>query len=167
MFFFKDYFESCLIPNSSFSWTSISLENFVSYKCNLGFNRQTRMLAQYDSKFSVCDYLNNKDSKKFDREIFDRAIQGLHSLSFFGLVEYQQESRQLFEKTFNNDFKFKNGVNQLVLKKVNKKKVVIKKKIDDLNQSMKQKVDEVNRLDIKLYQYARRLFFERLTFYGI
>ena len=118
------------------------------------------MLAKYDLAFDVCTYLNADYQEDFDEELLERAKRGLRSLSFFGLAEYQRESRVLFERTFNNYFKFDKLPTQRLLR------------IDELilnafDARMMKKIEAANFLDLRLYAYAVELFFDRLKAYNI
>jgi hypothetical protein len=154
--------------NVSSFWNNITLERFVSFDCNLGFNRQTRMLASFDPNFTVCDYLYHQGmNNSYDQELFNRGVQGLHSLSWFGLLEYQEESRKLFQENFNKKFLFRNGPKPPRLRKVDKRFELIQSTIRNLSATTKLKIERLNSLDIRLYQYAVKLFFERLKIFNV
>ena len=70
-------------------------------------NRQTRSLAYYDQNKTDCNLfkLENK------RELLKNAKNVLNQMSFFAITEYEELSQLLFEKTFENSFKFINRVN--------------------------------------------------------
>lgn len=131
----------------------------MSCKSNLASNRQTRMLAQYDSQLGLCDI--DKDS--YERELLSRAKQTLSSMRFFALNEYQHLSQLLFERAFGDRvFKFERDLGQ-------SNKSFAEAFIRQHNQTnaVVDKINELNRLDIELYAFAVKLFFERLKFYNI
>lgn len=87
------------------------------------------------------------------------ALQNLHSLAFFGLVEYQSESRALFEYTFNVQFSKSFAQRE--------KTHAQKAEATELQPEQMRRIIELNRLDIELYREARRIFFERCRQAGI
>ncbi len=102
------------------------------------------MLAVYDSNFTACDYLVKSqkgwsEKTTLDKELLQRAKRGLRSLTFFGLSERQIESRDLFEKTFQQTLVF--------------------------NQNFKQAMAKIG--DIQLYRYASKLFAYRLIMFNL
>ncbi len=144
----------------------MSLAEFVSYECNLAFNRQTRMLAAYDSNFTLCGYLQNKDSLNgsLDDELLERAKQGLRSLAFFGLTEFHTANLALFQKTFNDKLLFGNMFDVVLDLKEDE---ILKFHLSDmalmtLDWRLYGKIVHLNRLDIELYKYATQLFAQRL-----
>jgi hypothetical protein len=94
-----------------------------------------------------------------DKKILENAKKNLRSLSFFGLTEYQALSQYLFEKTFENKLRFSKNLkldNQRLSSKLletnefkNNKNAIVKK----------------NNLDMALYEYAEKIFFERISFF--
>lgn len=158
----KEYASQCLGSNrGSDSWRGVSLDQFMECKWNLAGNRQTWLLAQYDSTFSMCQYLNSSGSvnETLDQELLSRAINGLHSLSFFGLTEYQIESKKLFEKQFDNKFEFSTNTAKF--------NTATERTLKGLDQATTSRINELNYLDIKLYEYAKGLFFKRLARVGL
>lgn len=154
----------CSLKNKH--WRDVTLEEFLTCPWNQAFNRETRMLAVYDSKFTMCDYVkqsaieNNPNMTELNEELLRRAILGLHSLKWFGLAEYQRESRRLLERMFDDRFKFKNEVNQKPTSVANDAQNV-------LSQSDMKRIKQLVHLDIRLYSYARDLFMRRLKEYKV
>ncbi len=130
----------------------------MTFRQNFTSNRMTQMLAQYGSHFTVCDYPNSADGL-LDEQLLERAKQGLHSLHFYGLAEYQTLSRKLFERSFQDFFVFYGKKGQLPNMHGN-----ILPKLDKV---LLEKIRKVNHLDLRLYRYAKRLFFDRLNYYNI
>jgi hypothetical protein len=95
---------------------------------------------------------------QYDNELLESAKQTLLSFSFFGLTEYQDLSFNLFHKTFENKLKF---AEQFPEKTENVGRKLLENDFKDyLNE-----INENNNLDIQLYEFARNLFFQRVSFY--
>jgi hypothetical protein len=157
-------------------WTGVSLNEFIACKWNMAFNRQTRMLAMYDSGFDLCAYLDQLDGNVslMDEELLSRAKNNLKSISLFGLTEQQNLTLSLFEKTFDQTLRFDKRMSP----KTNARKVLHNRHhyltydstesvLEKLNESQHDELRKLNYLDIKLYQYACELFFYRLKKAGI
>ena len=112
------------------------------------------MLASYNSK--------NDDCKLFQSEnkmlLLENAKQVLKNLKFFALNEYQEMSQELFENVFKNQFRFSKKFEQA--KNENASKLV-----ENLDKNQIEQIYKLNELDVKLYEYAKEIFFERLKFY--
>ena len=136
---------------------NLSLDDFLSCKNNMAENRQTRLLAYYDqTKRNSCDIFKKENKLK----LLENAKQVLSKqISFFGLTEYDDFTRKLFEKTFKNSFKFEGVKNETNLK--------AKKYIQTIDSGLIQKIKKLNDLDLELYDYAKTLFFERLQIHDI
>lgn len=92
-------------------------------------------------------------SKEWVSEVLlQSAKKNLQDCAFFGIVEEQQKTQFLFEKTmgirFINNFRQKNDthVSRLVVSEMMMKKIL-----------------DRNRLDIELYQFAKDLFLQRVA----
>jgi hypothetical protein len=156
----KKFLNKCLKPNQT-SWRNVSLEEFISCPSNLAFNRQARMLAVYDSNFSMCNYLSNRKSNpSLDNELLARAKQGLDSLLFFGMCEQPFYSRLLFQYTFRN-LKFDNILSETVMSSKSSWK------IHHLDREMVSRIEALNQLDIELFKYGFDLFIARLNYFNI
>ena len=152
--------KNCLIDLRAMFWcASIALGQFISCKHNLASNRQTRMLAVYDSHLGLCD----SGKSTYEEELLRRAKQALKSMRFFAINEYQHLSQLLFEKTFGRGvFKLNIELEQTnvsfadtFLRNLEKDSLLI------------DEIRKLNNLDMNLYDYAVRLFRERLNFFGI
>jgi len=154
----------CFINKST--WENVSLDEFMSCKYNLANNRQTRLLALYDSNFKMCsnpslsDTNSDKENNSYDEELLKRAKLSLHSMSFFALNEFQNLSGQLFEKCFSQLFKFSFPLSQ---SNSTTAEIILK----NINRQTLNKIKNLNYLDLKLYEYAQNLFFKKLKFYNI
>ncbi len=103
----------------------------------------------------------------YEKELLKRAKLGILSLDFFGLKEYQEHSRVLFLRTFNNSFKFMNGVKQLASWRVLAERKKTDITLQDLDPKVIERIKSLNRLDLKLYKYAFELFVKRLKHFSI
>jgi hypothetical protein len=162
------------MARKKYQWVGVRLDQFVGCKSNLATNRQTRMIAQYDENFEICGYLNSMNRSGLDDELLKRAKQGLKSLSFFGLTEYQNQSFLLFEKMFNNSLRIEKPEAIANSGKRSSTKVSRYKSspftdsvLDSLDKKMLKKITYLNRLDLKLYSYAKKIFFKRLEYFDI
>jgi hypothetical protein len=141
--------------------SSESLEKYLSCSYNHAANRQTRMLAVYDSNFTLCDYADTLNpNETFNKELLARAKRGLRSFLFFGLTEHQVLTRKLFLKVLGDRFKFGNQVKQ-------REKSSAQEMLQKLDPLLLERIKKLNNLDLELYAYAEKLFFERLTFHKI
>ena len=135
----------------------ITLHEFTLCENNIANNRQTRLLANYSDKIEGCSLFNPQNNK----QLLKSAKEVLESLSFFGLTEYEKLNQKLFEKTFQNRFKFNYIVDPL------KRETGSYRLVEKLNSSMVEKIKQLNSLDIELYQFAKSLYFKRLIFFNI
>lgn len=171
----NDYHKQCT-PNESGQWQDVKLEDYMSCENNLAFNRQTRMLAGYDDEESngltLCEVLNDTSygmSRKYDEELFARAISNLHSLSFFGLAERQIDSKKLFVKMFNKTLRFRdlNRQDRVPLSRRLIDGLGLEYAVSSLDPQIVRRILDLNHLDARLYEYAYELFESRLEYYGV
>ena len=134
------------------NWANVTLQEFLDCPHNLAFNRQTRMLANMSS-IGCYSKGGFPDDGEREKAMLHSAKKNLRALSFFGLVEYQKESQFLFEKTFG--LKFREPFTQ-------KNHTWSKNARIRLSTAENRKIEGVNKLDARLYEYARKIFFERL-----
>lgn len=130
-------------------WSGVTLEEFMECPYNLANNRQTRMLA--DLSLVGCYNISSRTPEERDAIMLQSAKDNLRDLAFFGLTEYQQDTKYMFEKTFNLRF----SQNFVQLNQTHATKA-------QLTEDQQQKIKNLNKLDIELYQFARELFFKRL-----
>ncbi|XP_038049962.1 heparan-sulfate 6-O-sulfotransferase 3-B-like [Patiria miniata] len=133
-------------------WTGVSLEEFMDCQYNLANNRQTRMLA--DLSEVGCYNLSKLSNAERRARMLESAKRNLRRLAFFGMLEYQKETQQLFESTFG--LKFLKDFVQFDATKGTAAKTV-------LTGQQKLKVQEANTEDFLLYDYAKKLFLERVA----
>jgi heparan sulfate 6-O-sulfotransferase HS6ST1 len=148
------------------SWKGVTWEQFLSCEHNLANNRQVRMLANYN--ILGCNVLKCWTSSSnctpklkniYEQKLLQSAKHTLMGLSFFGLTEYQKLTEYLFLKTFDeNKFRFKESNNDL----------------NDTNAAIAMKgeagrfienITQNNHLDVELYDFAKDLFFKRVSFF--
>jgi hypothetical protein len=171
--YLKEHHEKCVTGEMD-RLKRKSLDLILSNECNLAFNRQTRMLALFDANFTLCEYLekrNSLNSEFYDTELLRRAKLGLHSLAFYGLAEEQILSRRLFSSVFKNNLEIKGSGMFMKMKKsavqFGPSLPPSTEIIGTLNSSTLQKIANANKLDIELYEYAAKLFQDRLDFFKI
>jgi hypothetical protein len=146
-------YENCL-KNGAKTWSNVSLDEFLSCEKNPAYNRQVKMLANYDYKLNRCNY-----DKSQDNELLYRAKRNLRSLSFFALNEFQNYSEILFQNSFAKGlFKFDKKLEQSNSSLAEK----FLQKILYSNKLYIDKIKKLNYLDVQLYEYAFELFFDRL-----
>jgi hypothetical protein len=154
----NDHYKKCF--KGTKNWSNVTLKEFISCKSNLAKNRQTRMLANFDSKFTTCDYLNQSSIEK-DTELLKRAKSSLENqMTFFALNEFQYFSMILFQKTFNDLFRFDEDFKQ---SNSSLSETILKA----LDSNIVTQIENINDLDLKLYKFAVNLFFKRLEFHRI
>ena len=109
----------------------------------------TRMLANL-SKINC--YNHTSLSKEFiDETLLKSAKENLLEFAFFGIVEEQKKTQFLFERTFG--LRFLENFEQREKTHVNRL---------EITDEMRRLSAEKNYLDIKLYDFAKDLFFQRV-----
>ena len=150
------------------NWINVTLERFLACEFSAAMNRQTRMLAAFDSEFNLCSqskYLHVRlDSEKkveFDKELLRRAKATLDSITYFALNEHQHLSELLFETLFAHvGFKFEKQL-------IQSNATISEPYYNDLNTKQLELIKRLNYLDLKLYEYAKIKFFNKLRLYKI
>ncbi len=131
-----------------------NLTDFIYCPFNSAINRQTRMLSSsitncLSSSFTYSNLIDLKTAKK-----------NLESMEFFGLTEYLHLSQRLFEQTkFCKLFQICSFQIYLEQDLTNNQTYDYLKQnltFNDLNQ-----LRQINSDDIELYQFAKKLFFQR------
>lgn len=87
-----------------------------------------------------------------DQIMLASAKRNLQSMAFFGLTEYQKISQYIFEETFNLRFAIPFEQNNAT---------VSSSTIATLTPEQTAKIIALNKLDIELYNFAKKLMFER------
>ena len=136
-------------------WVNVTIEKFMACSSNWGNNRQTRMLSDLESLGCYGNKLHPPEEK--DRLMLQSAKDNLRNFAFFGLTEYQQETRLLFEKLFGIQLKLE--TQQRAMSALHSAPI-----LQDLwnNSKLYDKIAKVNKLDMELYEYALELFSERV-----
>jgi hypothetical protein len=146
--------------------TNLSLNRFLSAcKSHVSKNRLVRWFADYNETSVDCSIFTQS---KFDL-LLQNAKQNLLKISYFGIAEYQRLSYQLFEATFKG-LKFNSTFNasqQLQEAELVLKHMKYKKNYSDLSESLLNRIKAENSIDIKFYEFALEIFFNRLKAYGI
>ena len=132
------------------NWKRITLKQFLNCSENPAWNRQVRMLTD------LAEY----NCSHTDFRMLEVAKERLRTMAFFGLMEHQNASRVLFERTFGVKFtqSFTEQLNtaQSLVQSTSNESVNVNQ--DDLDQ-----IRRLNNLDIELYKYAEDLFSKRIS----
>lgn len=132
------------------NWEGVQLDEFINCESNLANNRQTRMLA--DLELVGCYNKNYMPKAERDRVMLASAKNNLQNMAFFGLTEYQKISQYIFEETFNLRFAIPFEQNNAT---------VSSSTITTLTHTQSTKIATLNALDIELYEFSKKLLFER------
>ncbi|XP_054714898.1 heparan-sulfate 6-O-sulfotransferase 2-like [Uloborus diversus] len=131
-------------------WSDVTLQQFINCKSNLAMNRQTRMLAD----LTLVGCYNQSIMPRRQREVMmlASAKQNLQRMAFFGLCEFQKLSQYLFENTFH--LKFRQPFQQL-----NETRSSLT--LNEITEKELQQIQNLNKLDLELYDFAKKLLMER------
>jgi len=135
---------------TSETWENVELDEFMDCDSNLAVNRQTRMLA--DLELVGCYDKTYMPEAERNRVMLASAKRNLQSMAFFGLTEFQKISQYIFEETFNLRFAIPFEQNNAT---------VSSHTMPTLTAAQAGKVAHLNELDIELYEFAKKLLFER------
>lgn len=133
--------------------SEITLKEFMGCPWNLAINRQSRMLA--DLRLVNCYDTRAMPKSKRNEIILQSAKRNLQKMAYFALMEYQEESQFLFEKTFGLKF-------LTPFKQVGGNQTKAGKLFPKLNDSVLQAVKHLSSLDVELYTFAKKLFLKRV-----
>lgn len=134
------------------NWEGVQLDEFINCESNLANNRQTRMLA--DLELIGCYDKKYMPKAERDRVMLASAKKNLQNMAFFGLTEYQKISQYIFEETFNLRFAIPFEQNNAT---------VSSSTMPTLTTVQAAKVASLNALDIELYEFAKKILFERFN----
>ena len=129
----------------------MSLDEFLSCRYNLAHDRQTRMLA--DLRPLGCYNSSALPAVVRGRLLLRSAAANLRRLAFFGLTERLEDSARMFQRRFG--VRFDAELRQYATTHG-------EGEVRRLSETDRRRVHLANRLDIKLYEYARRLFERRM-----
>ncbi len=150
----KQVSQTCFGKNRA----NLTLSDFLSScKSHVSKNRYVRWHQHYDEKTPDCSIFSPNQS----RLLLQRAKENLIKLKYFAITEYQLKSQKLFEATFRN-LKFSKNLVQFDSQRAED----YLKDLDNSEDVLK-RVKEANSLDIEFYEYALKIFFERLRFFNI
>lgn len=139
---------------TGYDWRGVSLQDFISCPLNMAKNRQTRMLADLRLVNCYQRWLNNSinttEIERLENLMLESAKKNLKDMTFFGLLEEQTKLQKLFEFTF--PFKFKEDFVQFNVTRISDF-VLTSEEMERIRKS--------NKLDMKLYEYAKQLFDQR------
>uniref|UniRef100_T2M762 Heparan-sulfate 6-O-sulfotransferase n=1 Tax=Hydra vulgaris TaxID=6087 RepID=T2M762_HYDVU len=137
-------------------WLNLTIEKFLSCSQNLGFNRQTWMLSNI-SEVS-CNPAEILYNENLNNKLLSIAKENLVSMAYFGILEYPTESQFVFEKTFHVEFKepFWNWNTSYAMEYL---------KYFNISLKIQEKINFVNNLDIKLYNFAKQILFQRYSYF--
>ena len=129
------------------TWEEVTLDEFMDCQDNLATNRQTRMLA--DLRKNHCYDRRAVKPRERTNLILQSAKENIEHMAFYGLTEYQEETRKLFEYTFN--LKFRKSFQTLN-----------DEESDELvTPQQYSQIMKYIEADVHLYQYAKQIFLER------
>ncbi|GFR71565.1 heparan-sulfate 6-O-sulfotransferase 3 [Elysia marginata] len=139
-------------------WVEPTIDEYLACPGNMGINRMTRMLA--DLNLSDCYRLDsNKTKTERDEIMLASAKSNLAQFTAFGLTEYPEQTQALLEKSVTG-MKFKSPLARDPDINYGTSYVI-------LSDDVWNKMVDVNHLDVRLYQYAKDLFFQRLESVGV
>jgi len=131
-----------------------NLTDYIFCPFNSAINRQTRMLSSLkinclSSKLNYSDLIHLESAKR-----------NLQSMEFFGLTEYLELSQRLFERTYICQFystcSFEFYLQQDLVN--NQTEHFLRENLTDNELTL---IQQINSDDIQLYEFAKKLFFER------
>lgn len=128
-------------------WSGVTLKDFIECPTNWATNRQTRMLA--DLRLVHCYNMTAMTSDERDAAMLESAKINLEQLAFYGLTELQKETQYMFEETFNLNFRIKFEQQSSSKSDAN------------LDPDVLEQIVALNRLDIELYDFAKKLMLRR------
>ena len=133
----------------------VTLKDFMSCSESWSKNRQTLMLADVDKAGCLNPAVMSTTER--DSILLETAKRNLKEMIYFGVTEYMKESVLLIEHRF--DVKFDSPLSQPLTKDLS---------IADLlykvwsNSTLYKEISSINYLDMQLYEYALKLFDQRL-----
>jgi heparan sulfate 6-O-sulfotransferase HS6ST1 len=134
------------------TWRGVSLDEFLACPYNLAANRQTRMMA--DLALIGCYNRSYMTEEQRDTVLLSSAKRNLAAMAFFGLTEYQKMSQYVFEETFNLRFAVPFEQHNATVSSTT---------LTGLSPSQLKLVEQVNALDIELYNFAKKLMYNRFS----
>jgi len=139
------------MPDCEFG-ADVSIDEFMDCHQNLAINRQTRMLS--DLALVGCYNSSYMSSEERHVVMLRSAQNNLHKMAFFGLNEFPRISQHLFEETF--DLVFLDADTHAFHR-------YRRSLMDQFSAKTIDKIKRINALDLKLYEFAKQLLFERFA----
>ena len=140
-------------------YNMVSLGEYLA--CGISWRRNRLTLALADSELVTCWNKTQYTSEERGALLLESAKENLLKLAFFGILEFQEESGWLFERTFGVEFgippprlPFNSSMTDLLLQALPE------------HQLLYEKVIANNRLDIELYWFAMEEFKKRMKAVG-
>lgn len=128
----------------------MELDDFAGCESNLAVNRQTRMLS--DLALVGCYNKTYMTAAERDRVMLASAKRNLAGMAYFGLTEYQKMSQYIFEETFNLRFAIPFEQHNSTVSTATMSGLPVEKRL---------RIEQLNALDIELYEFAKRMLFNR------
>ena len=142
------------------NWKGVSLKTFTDCPYGLASNRQVRMLSNlgwqcYQNVLPI--NLTSPDYHYRMNRLLESAKANLEKkFSFFLVNEYRPQSQYLFEHTFGVKFQVKFH---------QRSRTRAQHVLNNLSKQELDKVRALNQYDIKLYKFAKRLFYQRVNYF--
>ncbi len=137
---------------------NLSLTEFLSScESHVSKNRMVKWFADYNETANGCAIFAPNQS----RILLHNAQENLVKLKYFAITEYQHLSQKLFEAQFRN-LRFSKPLSQSDFQYADDYLTGLNQSNDILNS-----IKAANSLDIEFYEYALKLFFNRLKYYKL
>lgn len=149
----------CTICRMKGNKKKLSLEEFLECKHDWRNNRLTLALA--DSKQVTCWNKTQYTSDERGTLLLESAKRNLLKFAFFGILEFQEESGWLFERTFGVEF----GIPPPHLPLNSSLATLLLQTLPDHRSLYSQAINN-NRLDLELYWFALKVFRNRMKSIG-
>ena len=116
---------------------------------NPSTNRQTWMLADLES--IGCERLVKASKETINQELLMSAKQNLNKMAYFGLTELRDEVPSGFREVFGFEYS----------PAVTRERVLAVVAEQNISTEQEKKIRSLNGLDIQLYDYAKKLYYEK------
>ena len=130
-------------------WMGVTLDKFMDCPYNPATNRQTWMLADLES--IGCERLVKASKETINQELLMSAKQNLNKMAYFGLTELRDEVPTGFREVFGLEYS----------PVITLERVMAVVSEQNISTEQENKIRSLNGLDIQLYDYAKKLFYEK------
>ena len=130
-------------------WSGVSLDDFMACPYNPASNRQTWMLA--DLEAIGCDRFKKESKETIDQLLLKSAMRNLDDMAYFGLTELRDEVSAGLKDVFGLDYPSEGALERTHAVNVEHK----------ITTDQKSKLCRLNNLDFQLYNYAKKLYFQK------